>query len=165
MTDYKDGDVITVNGKPHRIESGALVPVAGKGPLGGELKLITGLNNCDFLSEEYDVYLRLDGVGAVDGETRRARYNYAQSDYLPKIMHVPIDAICELIPPRPTFTPMTAGEAAKVPGIVGRWVAVQVLKAEPPGRSGAPLATVGASTPTWHDSEDKILLIEGVDLP
>ncbi len=38
MTDYKDGDTITVNGKPCRIEGGALVPVVKRGPLGGELK-------------------------------------------------------------------------------------------------------------------------------
>lgn len=34
--DYKDGDTITVNGKPCRIEAGALVPVVKRGPLGGE---------------------------------------------------------------------------------------------------------------------------------
>lgn len=37
MTDYKDGDTITVNGKPCRIESGALVPVVKRGPLGVDL--------------------------------------------------------------------------------------------------------------------------------
>lgn len=73
------------------------------------------------------IYLRLNRICANDGETIRARYEHENCGLMPKIMDVPIDAIVETnIPPRLTGEPMTAGEAAKLPDIVGRWVAVRV---------------------------------------
>lgn len=157
--EFKDGDVIQVNGKPCRIEGGALVPVVQRGPLGGELKLITEVDPNNY-PERREMYLRLNRIGANDGETIRARYEHKDCGLMPKIINVPVDAIVEVnIPHRPTFTPMTAGDAAKVPGIVGRWVAVQIDE-QSHNQIG-----YGGKQGAMFSLEDQILLIEGVDLP
>lgn len=134
MTDYKDGDVIQVNGKPCRIEGGALVPVVERGPLGGELKR---LGDCK-VGERVTVSAKVRDNASLEFDTP-----------------IDFDLMVETnIPPRPTFTPLTAGEAAKVPGIVGRWVAVKVGKVAN--------SKYGHS---WLIYDSEILLIEGVDLP
>lgn len=139
MTDYKDGDTITVNGKPCRIEDGALVPVVKRGPLGGELKRLGECQNRERVFVSALVFDRsgLDFEGAIN------------EDYLVETN----------IPPRPTFTPTTAGEAAKLPDIVGRWIAVKVDDSTPE-TPGVPLSASGC----WFGFKDQILLIEGVDL-
>lgn len=155
--DYKDGDTITVNGKPCRIEGGSLVPVESmRGPLGGELvSLAKAPCNAPvygrFLKEQDDesgLYriITPNGISAV----------YSQSD-----IDQEVGAFYETnIPPRPTFTPMSAGEAAKLPDIVGRWVAVQVEKTD-----GYEVVLGDEKYERWFDGDDQILLIEGVDLP
>lgn len=133
MTDYKDGDTITVNGKPCRIEGGALVPVVQRGPLGGFIKK---LGDC--------------GMDQYVGVLGRAS---DLIDFLPNAYLVEAH-----IEPRPTFTPMTAGEAAKLPDIVGRWVAVKVSGLD------YSLITYGRCGDYIRKSA-QILLIDGVDLP
>ena len=149
MTDYKDGDTITVNGKPCRIEGGALVPVVKRGPLGGEVKWLGDcvMGDCVFLScvvigaSEYPGYITCQSANGFGVDA----YNK-----------------CEVetnIQPRPTFTPMTAGEAAKLPDIVGRWVAVKVCK-----KSSDELVLGDEIYERWFDRDDQIFLLEGVDL-
>jgi hypothetical protein len=150
MTDYKDGDTITVNGKPCRIEDGALVPVVKRGPLGGELAQISDstLNPGDV------VYLKLTY------QRHRGELGRLFKDDFGLSCHMDIDGVhFETNIPRPTFTPMTAGEASKMPDIVGRWVAVRVCK-----KSSDELVLGDEIYERWFDRDDQILLIEGVDL-
>lgn len=137
--DYKDGDTITVNGKPCRIEGGALVPVVKRGPLGGELKRL----------DQCKIGHRVN-VGAVVGENCCLHFDGVIGRNL---------LVETNIPPRPTFTPMSAGDAAKLPDIVGRWVAVQVEKTD-----GYEVVLGDEKYERWFDGDDQILLIEGVDL-
>lgn len=128
---YKDGDVIEVNGQPCRIEGNALVPVVKRGPLGGFIKK---LGDCGM-----DQYVGVFGRAS------------DLIDFLPNAYLVETH-----IEPRPTFTPMTAGEAAKLPDIVGRWVAVKV---DDYGHNYI------RSQECNFVTTDQILLIEGADLP
>lgn len=135
-----EGQIVELNGRDYRIEGGALVPVVQRGPLGGEsvkyqdikagqrFYIPAYLNHEGFIFTEHDVFIGINKNTIVETN----------------------------IPPRPTFTPTTAGEAAKLPDIVGRWVVVKVEKIYQQGieSQGALFATT-----------DKILLIEGVDLP
>lgn len=115
MTDFKDGDIITVNGKPCRIEAGALVPVVQRGPLGGELKQVSDST----LSPGDVVYLKLTY------ERHRGELGRLFKDDFGLSCHMDIDGVHfeTNIPPRHTFTPMTASEAAKLPDIVGNQLA------------------------------------------
>lgn len=135
----KDGDIIEYNGKTCRIEAGALVPVVKRGPLGGELVFV---EDCEIGQEVY-----------IKALIKYAGLSKAKTIEICQPLH------CETnIPPHPTFTPMSAGEAAKLPDIVGQWVAVKVLKT---GHEVVPLR-IGND---WISCEEQILLIEGVDLP
>jgi len=151
MTDYKDGDTITVNGKPCRIEGGALVPVVKRGPLGGEFVCV------EEIEEGKEFYLR----GHIKNSTRDVyKLAYVGADgfeYAAELHHC--ITVETNIPPRPTFTPMTAGEAAKLPDIVGRWVAVRACN-----KSSDELVLGDEIYERWFDRDDQILLIEGVDL-
>ena len=150
--EFKDGDEITVNGKPCRIEGGALVPVVSKGPLGGELVPVETLKPGQF------GYTRVEFVsddGPEFGDVHvKVNTNKAQSKIIKGSL------VETNIPPRPTFTPMSAGEAAKLPDIVGRWVAVLVTETDQGDLKNLVLSASGS----WFDSEDQILLIEGADL-
>lgn len=152
--DYKDGDTITVNGKPCRIEGGALVPVVQRGPLGGELVPVETLKPGQF------GYTRVEFVsddGPEFGDVHvKVNTNKAQSKIIKGSL------VETNIPPRPTFTPMSAGEAAALPDIVGRWVAVKVDEGS--GNGPLPLSYGGISGARIY-SDCQVLLIEGADLP
>lgn len=156
--DFKDGDTITVNGKACRIEGGALVPVVNRGPLGGE---VIEAKDLHIKQVAYFRAHRQTGL-AVDGLHKAIKFE-GVSGYIP----IPGEAICETnIPPRPTFTPMTAGEAAKLPDIVGRWVAVPVTNTN--NKNTLTLGSLEYARyfdGRYFDGDDQILLIEGVDLP
>lgn len=66
------------------------------------------------------------------------------------------------IPPRPTFTPMTAGEAAKLSDIVGRWVALPVRETDYSGGTLGLEEGYFMPEPLWvHADTPVILLPEG----
>jgi len=103
-----------------------------RGPLGGELK---ELKDCD---PDEDIVLRckVNDLNWLNGKV----------------------LVETNVPPRSALSGerMTAGEAAQVPGIVGRWVAVQVdelcdNKFERP----LPLNAGGF----WFDAEDELILL------
>lgn len=153
---FKDGDTITVNGKPCRIEGGALVPVVKRGPLGGELKRLG----------ECVVGDRVVIVGAIVNGNWMGR-DMAQIEienlFSDGKRHVELTYNCPVetnLQPRPTFTPMTAGEAARLPDLVGRWVATKVEAVEPECGYRQPIKALGQ----WIHEIDQIMLIEGVDL-
>lgn len=159
MTDYKDGDTITVNGKPCRIEGSALVPVVKRGPLGGELKRLG----------ECVVGDRVVIVGAIVNGNWMGR-DMAQIEienlFSDGKRHVELTYNCPVetnLQPRPTFTPMTAGEAARLPDIVGRWVAFPVGLTRD---AFEPLALDAGEAEglIWLDNDTDLFLIEGVDL-
>lgn len=153
--DYKDGDTITVNGKPCRIEGGALVPVVQRGPLGGELVPVETLKPGQF------GYTRVEFVsddGPEFGDVHvKVNTNKAQSKIIKGSL------VETNIPPRPTFTPMSAGDAAKLPDIVGRWVAFPVGLTRD---AFEPLALDAGEAEglIWLDNDTDLFLIEGVDL-
>ena len=138
MTDYKDGDTITVNGKPCRIEGSALVPVVKRGPLGGEMIRIY-----DAKDDQMVIW--------------RTKALWLKNMIEPEVL------VETNIPPRPTFTPMTAGEAARLPDIVGRWVAFPVGLTRD---AFEPLALDAGEAEglIWLDNDTDLFLIEGVDL-
>ena len=140
--EFKDGDTITVNGNPCRIEGGALVPVVQRGPLGGFVKR---LGDC---AENERIYLSARA-------TQKGRSITCDEPIDPNLL------VETNIPPRPTFTPMTAGEAAALPDIVGRWVAVQI---DEKYTDSLPLR-IKHSQALHLFTTTPILLIEGVDLP
>lgn len=149
---FKDGDTITVNGKPCRIEGGALVPVVKRGPLGGELKMLADCITGEVVYMQMAVETFDRGLVMCRSLTEKgAPHPIFQTNRL----------IETNIPPRPTFTPMTAGEAAKLPDIVGRWVAVKVD--EGGGSGPLPLSYGGISGARIY-SDCQIMLIEGADL-
>jgi len=129
------GQIIEVNGKQFKATEGGFEPVVSKGPLGGELK-------------EVGVCLPHEMV-----------HYYGRSDTLHFGRTHGGTMVETNIPARPTFTPMTAGEAAKLPDIVGRWIAVKVDDSSPE-TPGVPLSASGC----WFRFKDQILLIEGADL-
>lgn len=132
-----EGQIVELNGQNYRVEGTSLVPVVQRGPLGGELKKVGDCENNEvvyFSCKAGNMY-RLIGDQFVETN----------------------------IPPRPTFTPMTAGEAAKVSGIAGRWVAVKVGKND---KSKVPLGVaITENGHSWLAYNAEILLIDGVDLP
>jgi len=140
--------IIEQNGKRYRVVE-ELGPV--RGPLGGELVSLfdapTDVPMCGrFIKHPYSngnyKLEQPNGLFATVGKEEI-------TEETKKIFEVNIQ-------PRPTFTPMTAGDAAKVPGIVGRWVAVKV---DDYGHNYI------RSQECNFVTTDKILLIEGVDLP
>lgn len=136
------GQIIEVNSKQYRAtESGFELVEAKRGPLGGELKRLGDCQNRERVFVSALVFYRscLDFEGVIN------------EDYLVETN----------IPPRPTFTPMTAGEAARLPDIVGRWVAVKVD--EGGGSGPLPLSYGGISGARIY-SDCQIMLIEGADL-
>ena len=140
--EFKDGDMIQVNGKLCRIEGGALVPVVERGPLGGELKRI-----CD-LYDNQKAYIPI--------VLKNGTIIFTDPDVDENCV-LSVRALCETnVPPRPQFIPTTAGEAAKLHDIVGRWVAVKV---DDCGMNYI------CSQKCDFMTTDQILLIEGVDLP
>lgn len=153
MTDYKDGDTITVNGKPCRIEGGALVPVVKRGPLGGELK------ECQDCEVGTTGYIRVEIKKSKDSDLL-AMYPVPSDGSVSHLdYYFDRHFAIEVNIPRPAFKPMTAGEAAKLPDIVGRWVAVRVCK-----KSSDELVLGDEIYERWFDRDDQILLIEGADL-
>jgi len=133
--EFKDGDVIQVNGNPCRIEGGALVPVVKRGPLGGFVKR---LGDCGL-----DQYVGIIGRAS-------DLIDFLPGDYLVEV-HVP---------PRPTFTPTTAGEAIIDGQIKKRqWVAVCVKHVN------STYNTMQIAEDSYLNGCDEILLIEGADLP
>lgn len=135
------GQIIEVNGKSYRAAEGGFEPVVERGPLGGEIKR---LDQCK-VGQRVIVRATVGDNCSLGFDSLIGRNLLVETD----------------IPPRPTFTPMTAGEAAALPDIVGRWVAVKVEKTD---SSNVPLAVSGHKCSVWFDSDDQILLIEGVDL-
>jgi len=131
---FKDGDEFETAAGRFVIRDGVPVPAVKRGPLGGELKRLL-----DLKGDEGVVYLAADPNYFV-------RFGLG------------LETIVEVnIPPRPTFTPMSAGEAAKLPDIVGRWVAVQVDGAYESIGIGGPVGDI-------INRQTPILLIEGADL-
>lgn len=139
-----EGQIVELNGQNYRVEGTSLVPVVQRGPLGGEIKLI---EDCEIGQEVY-----------IKALIKYAGLSQAKTIEICQPLH------CETnVPPRPTFTPMTAGEAAKVSGIAGRWVAVKVGKND---KSKVPLGVaITENGHSWLPYNAEILLIEGVDLP
>lgn len=127
-------EIIEHNGKRYRVIE-ELRPV--RGPLGGEIKR---LGDC---AENERIYFSARA-------TKNGRAITCDEPIDPNLL------VETNVPPRPTFTPMTAGEAAKLPDIVGRWVAVKV---DDYGHNYI------RSQECNFVTTDKILLIEGVDLP
>lgn len=151
---FKDGDTITVNGKPCRIEGGALVPVVKRGPLGGELKMLADCITGEVVYMQMAVETFDRGLVMCRSLTEKgAPHPIFQTNRL----------IETNIPPRPTFTPMTAGEAAKLPDIVGRWVAFPVGLTRD---AFEPLALDAGEAEglIWLDNDTDLFLIEGADL-
>lgn len=151
------GQIIEVNGKSYRATEGGFEPVVSKGPLGGEIieAGLLPLGAVFYLKCEIDDHRRIEEdefkTKVLIGDSKYKQY-YHQ---IPQAVEVETN-----IPARPTFTPMTAGEAAKLPDIVGRWIAVKVDDSSPE-TPGVPLSASGC----WFGFKDQILLIEGVDLP
>jgi len=151
------GQIIEVNGKQYRAtESGFELVTVKRGPLGGELKRLG----------ECVVGDRVVIVGAIVNGNWMGR-DMAQIEienlFSDGKRHVELTYNCPVetnLQPRPTFTPMTAGEAAKLPDIVGRWVAVKVNESETDCGYDQPLKISGQ----WIEKKEQILLIEGVDL-
>ena len=56
---------------------------------------------------------------------------------------------------------VTASEASHDPDIIGKWIGVKVEGAEPECEYQMPLKAFG----NWMNTDEKILLIKGVDLP
>lgn len=138
------GQVIEVNGKQYRAtESGFELITVKRGPLGGVLKR---LDQCKIGQRVI--------VGAVVGENCCLHFDGVVGRNL---------LVETNIPPRPTFTPMTAGEAAKLPDIVGRWVAFPVGLTRD---AFEPLALDAGEAEglIWLDSDTDLFLIEGVGL-
>jgi len=159
------GQIIEVNGKQYRAtESGFELITVNRGPLGGELRLIKQLKDGDLF------YVLGNFIGKSRNRVAdQSHYSVAfvdPFDYSEMIEYDDFDenVLVETnIPPRPTFTPMTAGEAAKLPDIVGRWVAV---KAESVGDGEMSLEVAAAESGnySWINANAQILLIEGADL-
>lgn len=143
------GQVVEVNGKQYRATESGFDPVESKrGPLGGE---VIEAKDLHIKQVAYFRAHRQTGL-AVDGLHKAIKFE-GVSGYIP----IPGEAICETnIPPRPAFTPMTAGEAARLPDVVGRWVAVKVEDIDD--------EYLYVATDSPYSRSDQILLIEGVDL-
>lgn len=106
--DYKDGDTITVNGKPCRIEGSALVPVVQRGPLGGELKRLADLKE----GEHFVVRGYVHDHNRCDPDEFKTKVVIGSDDFMSFYDDLPQNVEVETnIPPRPAFTPMSAGEA------------------------------------------------------
>ena len=130
------GQIIEVNGKSYRATEGGFEPVVIKGPLGGEIKR---LDQCK-VGQRVIVRATVGDNCSLGFDSLIGRNLLVETN----------------IPARPTFTPMSAGEAAALPDIVGRWVAVKIDDIDDE-------YIYAGDSP--YSGDDQILLIEGVDLP
>lgn len=150
------GQIIEVNGKSYRATADGFEPVVSKGPLGGELKRLADLK----VGEHFVVRGYVHYHNRCEPDEFKTKVIVGSDDFMSFYDDLPQNVEVETnIPPRPTFTPMTAGEAAKLPDIVGRWVAVNVQSLN------STYATMQIAEDSYLNGCDKILLIEGVDLP
>jgi hypothetical protein len=133
MQSFSEGYEFETSAGMFIIKDGVPVPAVKRGPLGGELKRLIdckGDEGLVFLAADPSYFVRI-GLG--------------------------LETLVETnIPPRLTGEKMTAGEAAKVPGIVGRWVALPVLGVE---NSNQPINLPGHNY--LYASNELILLPEG----
>lgn len=139
--------IIEHNGKRYRVVED-LGPV--RGLLGGELKRFCDCNIGDVVY--YPLQIKMFERGHVLCESaidKKSPQPIFQSNIVVETN----------IPPRPTFKEMTAGEAAKLHDIVGKWVAVKVGAIDSDHR---PLGINGIG---WIDEDYEIYLIEGANLP
>lgn len=112
------GQIIELNGQDYIATANGfeLVDIK-KGPLGGELKMFADCKVGDV------VYLQMVVESFDRGHVmckslfeKGAPHAFFQTNRLVETN----------IPARPTFTPMTAGEAARIHNMAGRWIAVKV---------------------------------------
>ncbi len=157
------GQVIEVNGKQYRAtESGFELITVKRGPLGGVLKRLADLKD----GEHFVVRGYVWDHNRCDPDEFKTKVVIGSDDFMSFYDDLPQNVEVETsIPARPTFTPMTAGEAADLPDIVGRWVAVRVSSASDPKEDSCALRVEGDKDVTFFDNSDPILLIEGADLP
>jgi hypothetical protein len=118
-----------------------------RGPLGGELKPIHQLNDGDYFY--IPARWKNDVVVFKDPHLH---------DYSNSVLS--LGTLVETnIPPRLAGERMTAGQAAQVPGVVGRWAAERVEGVEP--ELGSYIQPLKISGRWLHEGDDLILLPEG----
>lgn len=150
-----------MNGKEYRIEGGQLVPVVKRGPLGGSIECLPDIKwkaNTEF-------YLKCHILSSQPKNNYTA---FAVETDQPGVTFKTLETDAPLfvetnIPPRQELTgePMTAAEAARVPGIVGRWVAVRV-DVEDAQKDYSLAIRAGKNSLEWlHYSAPVYLLPEG----
>lgn len=161
MTDLNlsEGQGFFIGGQRYVVKDGAPVQEAKRGPLGGELVRADEISRVAF--NDGPVYLQLISDGANDGDTRRFRYNHKDHLMAPNIINVPIDALLEInVPQQAKGRVMTAGEAAKLPDIVGKTILIKHSVLDGNG-SCRPLIAIPESQPKsdieWHISERTIV--------
>jgi hypothetical protein len=124
-----EGDVIETAAGRFVVKDGVPVPAVKRGTLGGEL---WRLGDC--------------GHAAMVGWFGRSSDLYGCENLS--------DLLVETnIPPRLSGERMTAGEAAAIPGIVGRWVAVQI------NEKSSLETMIGFCDDGWLEGEDKLILL------
>ena len=146
------GQIIEVNGKQFRATEGGFEPVVSKGPLGGELKRLADLKD----GEHFVVRGYVHDHNRCEPDEFKTKVVVGSDDFMSFYDDLPQNVEVETnIPARTTFTPMSAGEAAKLPDIVGRWVAVRIDDIDDE------YLYIGNSP---YSGKDQILLIEGAGL-
>ena len=113
------------------VKNGVPVPAVKRGPLGGVLKALgecSPMESVVWFGKSRDLY-NCENLSDLLVETN--------------------------IQPRPCLSGerMTAGEAARVPGIVGRWVAVQI------NEKSSLKTMIGFCDDGWLEGEDKLILM------
>ena len=152
--DIKEGQEFFVNGNAYIIKDGLPVPAVKRGPLGGEIVSCAG----GVAQSESDSFVKVT-ISAINSQDNYCRFYLGTSKHK---LEMPLDEFSSMgvetnIPPRLTGEKMTAGEAAMVPDIVGRWVAVRVDQIDDQ-QLQIPLSAGGS----WYEKKDElILLLEG----
>lgn len=138
----KTGDIITQNGRKYQITLKDIGPEIG--PLGGEFVPLASMPKTFYVKCTLEEQQPRDGRLAIDINGSGG------------LLYAPPNTLVEINVPNPLFKIMTAKQAAKVEGIVGKFVAVQVVGTE---ESNTPLVVAdGSAGPNFLHENDPVLL-------
>ena len=119
-----DGDVVTYKGKAHRVFEGKLIPIEERGPLGGVLQPLAEV------PFDTPFYGRMIKRSYSDGFYSINIYEDAKKEQLLKVIEETF-AISkrfkvETNVPDKLFTRVHSTDAAKIPDMIGRYVALKI---------------------------------------
>ena len=119
-----DGDIVTYKGKPHKVSEGKLIPIEERGILGGVLQTL------DEVPFDTPFYGRMIKRNYSDGFYSINIYEEPKKEQLLKVIEETF-AISKRFKvetgvPEKIFTRIHSTDAAKIPDMIGKYVALKI---------------------------------------